>query len=175
MLERLGVGEQVYVGAFVTAEVARRGLPKDAASEKDVRQCLRHERGMDALAREALPTIKGILGAGRAALVDAIYNKEERDLYEETFGDRLVLIAVQTSFENRLERLRTRPDRSLDRKALEARDGYEINQLRLAELIASAHHLVENDCSLHSLEKALEVLTSKFGLGGGTLALPEIG
>lgn len=158
ILERLGVGASVYVGSFVTSEVIRRGLPATPASEKQVRQYLRDEHGMHVLARLALPTIEGILAAGRTALVDAIYNEEERNLYESELGDHLVCIAVEASFSKRAERLATRPGRSLTPRELEIRDQYELDHLGIGAVIEKSHKRLNNNGSLHDLEETLKLL-----------------
>lgn len=154
-LERLGVGARVYVGAFVTSEVEARGLPATPACEKKVREDLRNNEGMDALARRALPTIQGMLSAGRVALIDAIYCVEERDFYQQHLGEHLTCLAVQTSAANRAARLSARNLRPLSPADLAARDRYELDRLGIAAVLEGAEHRLANDGSLDDLEQAL--------------------
>lgn len=160
ILERLGEGARVYVGSFVTAEAARRGMPPTPQSERDVREDLRAKGGMDALAHMALPTITGIIHAGRVALVDAIYCAEEYDLYRERLGDRVIRIALETTWANREHRLATRTLRPIHSNALADRDSFELEQLGLAGVIAAAEYRLANNGSLDDLECALQKLAS---------------
>jgi dephospho-CoA kinase len=161
LLEQRGRGVRVYIGAFVTAEVERRGLPPGAISEKQIREDLRVSEGMDALARRALPTIHSILAASRAALLDAIYCAEERDLYLQEFGNRLVTIAVDTSVANRAKRLSVRNQRPLSAFELAERDRYEIDRLGTAEVMDRAAHSLCNDGSLSEFEQTLNKLVGR--------------
>lgn len=159
------MGVRVYLGAFVTAEVIRRGLPSVPASEKVVRDSLRQQGGMDALAMLALPTIHGILAAQRWALIDAVYCAEERMLYEREFGERLVTLALETSRFNRSQRLSLRNQRPLSLEELEERDRYELDRLGIARVMAGAHRTIGNDGTLPEFENALSCFAR--GLGGG--------
>lgn len=156
LLERRGRGVRVYIGAFVTAEVERRGLPRGAVSERLIREEMRISEGMDALARRALPTIHGILATSGAALLDAIYCAEERDLYLREFGRRLVTVAVDTTVANRADRLSVRNQRPLSAAELADRDRYEINRLGIAGVMDRADHRLGNDGSLHEFEQTLD-------------------
>lgn len=158
ILERLGEGARVYVGSFVTAEAARRGMPSTPQSERNVREDLRAKGGMDALAHMALPTITGIIEAGRVALVDAIYCPEEYDLYRERLGDRVARIALETTRSNREQRLATRALRPINSEALASRDAFELTQLGLAGVIAAAEYRLANNGSLNDLEGTLQQL-----------------
>lgn len=159
ILERLGGGARVYVGSFVTAEVARRGMAATPQSERLVREELRASGGMAALAQQAFPTISGILVAGRVALVDAIYCAEEYEFYRERFSDQVVRIAVETAKPERERRLAVRALRPIDADALTKRDEFELTQLGLADVMAAAEHRIVNDGSLDDLERALQRLT----------------
>lgn len=158
ILERFGVGAKVYVGSFVTAEVARRGMAATPEGERRVREELRASGGMAALAQLAYPTISGILDAGRVALVDAIYCVEEYEFYRERCSDRVVRIAIQTAKTQREQRLALRALRPIDAEALTKRDEFELAQLGLADVMAAAEHTIVNDGSLNDLESALQGL-----------------
>jgi dephospho-CoA kinase len=158
VLERLGEGARVYVGAFVTAEVERRGLSATPQNERQVRQELREKGGMDALARMALPTISGIIDAGRVALVDAIYCAEEFELYLTHFGDSVVRVALETRRGERERRLSVRNLRPISAEALASRDEFELVKLGLGRVMAEAEHSLENNGSLDDLENSLKQL-----------------
>ncbi|MER8665286.1 hypothetical protein NKH34_29765 [Mesorhizobium sp. M1148] len=154
ILERLGEGARIYVGSFVTAEVARRGMAATPQNERLVREELRAFGGMAVLAQLAFPTINGIISAGRNALVDAIYCVEEYQFYLERC-DRVVRIAVETAKPERERRLAVRALRPLDADALTKRDEFEMSNLGLAGVMAAAEHRIINDGSLDDLERAL--------------------
>ena len=160
VLERVGEGARVYVGAFVTAEVERRRLSATPQNEQLVRQELREEGGMDALARMALPTISGIVDAGRVALVDAIYCAEEFELYHAHFGDKVVRVALEARRVERERRLSIRNLRPIDADALANRDKFELIGLGLGSVMAEAEHTLGNDGSLDDLESSLKQLAA---------------
>jgi dephospho-CoA kinase len=162
LLEQLGKGARVYVGAFVTAEVERRSLPATPENERQVREELRRADGMEALAKLAWPTVGAILDAGRIALVDAIYCIEEFEFYRARCAHRLVRIAIETTRYERERRLAIRALRPLDADALSKRDTFELDNLGLARVMAEAEHSLTNDGSLDALENTLKALASDF-------------
>jgi dephospho-CoA kinase len=157
-LERLGEGARVYVGAFVTAEVIKRGMPEGPESERQVRVSLREQGGKAALAELAAPTITGVLNAKRAVLVDAIYCFEEYEFYRSHFGNMVVRIAIEAARSERERRLATRACRAINSQALAERDAYELQTLGLGKLMSAAEYVVENNGSLDDLERSLQRL-----------------
>lgn len=164
MLEQLGQGARVYVGAFVTSEVERCGLPATPENERQVREQLRNADGMDALAKLAWPTIGAILEAGRVALVDAIYCIEELEFYHSSCAHRVSCIAIETTRREREFRLAQRALRPLNADALAKRDAFELGQLGLAKVMSEAQYSLSNDGSLDALKNALKTLASGFQL-----------
>jgi dephospho-CoA kinase len=162
VLEHLGKGTRVYVGAFVTAEVESRSLPATPENERQVRDELRRAGGMDALAKRAWPTVEAILDAGRVALVDALYCVEEFEFYRARCANKLVRIAIETEKQERERRLAIRASRPLDADALTKRDAFELDGLGLARVMAEAEHSINNNGPLHALENALKALASSF-------------
>lgn len=156
ILEGIGAGAILYVGSFVTAEVASRGMPATPQSERLVRDEIREADGMAAFAQRALPTINGILEAGRTVLVDAIYCAEEYEFYRKNCDNQVVLIAVETAKCERERRLSVRTLRPIDSDALAKRDEYELTRLGLADVIEAAEYKIVNNGSFEDLERALE-------------------
>lgn len=115
---------------------------------------------MDALARMALPTISGIVDAGRVALVDAIYCAEEFELYHAHFGDKVVRVALEARRVERERRLSIRNLRPIDADALANRDKFELIGLGLGSVMAEAEHTLGNDGSLDDLESSLKQLAA---------------
>jgi dephospho-CoA kinase len=161
LLERSGAGVRIYVGSFVTSEVLRRGLTITPANEKRVRDEIRSDEGMDALARRALPEVNKVISSGRTALVDAIYCAEERSLYEREISGGLVCLAVETSAVIRASRLAARSERPICAVDLSDRDAYELKTLGLGTVISSAHYRLSNDGTLSDLEHSLRRLVAR--------------
>ena len=158
MLERLGRGVRIYVGAFVTAEVERRQLPPTPQSERQVGAELREEGGVAALARLALPTIDAIRRAGRMPLIDAIYCAEEYELYRATFEGAIVRLAISAPRPERVARLAARNLRRIDELELAERDAFEFERLGLESVMSAAEHALTNDGRLIDLEATLKLL-----------------
>lgn len=157
MLVVAGRGSRLYVGSIVTAEVERRGMTPSAANERLVRDDLRIIGGMGVLARASLPVIERMLQEGNI-LVDAIYNEEERSIYSERFGSNLTVIAIRTPTDIRAERLSERSERPLTPAELAIRDAYEMERLRLGDVLQRSDHEIENAGSLHQLKYALKAM-----------------
>ena len=155
-LERRGAGVRIYVGSFVTAEVSRRGLAITPANEKRIRDEIRSDEGMEALARRALPAVRDVILSGRTALIDAIYCAEERAFYEQDLAGRLVCLAIETSAAIRAARLARRNDRPMSPGDLSDRDAYELDRLGLGTVLSTAQHTLSNDGTLGDLEETLQ-------------------
>lgn len=157
MLEARGCGIRFYVGGIVTGEMRRRGLKGTPSDERLVREELRRDGGMDALARLALPAIEGFDGVG-AVLLDAIYNDEERTLYAGHFGVDFRMIAMEAPFTVRAQRLAMRANRPSNKEDLARRDAYEISSLGIESVLAAADARVPNEGTLDELEGTLQVV-----------------
>jgi len=163
-LASTGAGDYYYVGGIVTREVEKLGLEATPENERRVRTQLREQSGMAALAQIAESDLRERLETAPAVLIDAICNIEEAQFYRDRFQDRLVIVAVQTSFEKRAERLALRAERKITRDELTERDRYEFEDLRIGRVIDAADHCVGNDGDRKALEQALD------GLAKGLLA-----
>lgn len=161
LLEAFGIGEYFYVGGIVRAQMAARGLPDTPESEKAVRDALRNEYGMSALAMIASTDMRIKLEAGRTVLIDAICNTEESNYYREEFGDNLKLVAIITPFLQRASRLAARTDRTMTAEQLQERDNYEIEKLGMEEVAKSAHLTLDNSRTISDLESTLRGLANQ--------------
>ncbi|TFI58621.1 hypothetical protein E2493_09385 [Sphingomonas parva] len=160
-LATLGVGNYFYAGGIVTRAVARRGLPPGPASERLVRDALRAEGGMAALAVCAEPELRALLTSAPAVLIDAICNAEEADFYREHFGGEIFLLALDAPFAQRAARLAERPLRPMSARELEARDHYETEKLRLDTVIARADFTLSNTAGMDELKLGLRNLAAQ--------------
>ncbi len=147
--------ETVYFGGVVLAELKARGLEHTPAAEADVRESLRAEFGMAAMALKSLPAIEASLEAGRDVLIDGLYSYAELKVLREKLGDRLRLIAIHARKSVRARRLAVRPVRPLTADEMADRDRREIDNVEKAQPIALADYHVVNDGSEEMLADAL--------------------
>ncbi len=156
-LQSRGVGQLVYVGAYVQAEVLNRGLAPTPENEQLVRQSLRDELGREALAKLVLADLQGRTQSD-TILLDAICVKEECDFYKSALCLSVVVIGVDASFEVRAERLAIRGNRPLTVDQLRQRDRFERENLRLEDVLAAADHRLTNENSLEAFKLTLDAL-----------------
>ncbi|MEN6395102.1 MAG: dephospho-CoA kinase [Methanoregula sp.] len=148
--ERLGI-PVVVMGDVIRNAVKKAGLPPTDANLGATANRLRAERGMDAIANLCVDEIKE--QKSPLVLVDGIRGDAEVRVFRQNFpGFRL--IAIETSFEKRLERLceRNRSDDVGSEVGLKTRDEREkawglANALKLADI------RLNNDGSLEEFTK----------------------
>lgn len=150
-LASIGVGVCVYAGGIVRDEVASRGLDPTPENEKAVRDALRSEHGMAVLAERAAPRIGDLLGSGACVLIDAVCNSEEASFYRRRFALALRLLAIETPFALRAERLAARSSRPLTLSQLASRDAYERETLNIDKVIADADMVAANGDTMAAL------------------------
>jgi dephospho-CoA kinase len=136
----------IVMGDMIRKAVAEAGLPPTDASMGAVANRLRAERGMDAIAQLCIPVIKK--QTAPLVLIDGIRGDSEVRLFKQYFPD-FCLIAIDTSFEKRLERLgnRGRSDDTTTADTLRARDERELGW-GLAAALAMADYRLNNDGDL---------------------------
>ncbi len=154
-------------GQIIVDEVERRGLPQTQDSERIVREDLRAQDGMGAVARLALPLLQEMLRSSPVIVIDGLYSFEEYRLLQRELGATLLVIAIVSARQQRYQRLGARPQRPLDPAAAEARDLREIVMLQKGGPIAIADHTLLNDNSPAVLTAALDGLLQQLGLAGG--------
>ena len=95
----------IVMGDMIRRAVAESGLPPTDANMGAVANRLRAEHGMDAIARLCIPELHR--QNAPVVLVDGIRGDAEVRLFRKEFPD-FRLIAIDTSFHKRLERLKSR-------------------------------------------------------------------
>ena len=146
---------RVYFGGIVVDEVHRRGLDGPDA-ERMVREELRREHGMGAMATLSLPAIRGHMERDEPVVIDGLYSGAEREILVAEFGDRLVTVAVHSARWLRKQRLAQRAVRPLTSDEVDARDDFEVRNLDKAVPIVLADLHVVNDADLAALFAAIE-------------------
>jgi dephospho-CoA kinase len=135
----------VYFGGVVVAEVQRQSLPVTEATERRVREQLRSDLGMSAIAQLALEQIDSQLQEFGCVIIDGLYSYAEYELLQERYFNQVKLIAVHASKSQREKRLAKRKVRPLSAEEMHSRDLREVRTLDKATAIALADwHLVNN-------------------------------
>jgi dephospho-CoA kinase len=152
--------EVIYFGGITMTELEKRGLPKNEANEKAVREELRNTYGKAAYAVLSLPLIKEALKKGNVAL-DGLYSWSEYKLLKEEFGELLTVIAIAADRKVRYGRLKNRQLRPLSSEDAQKRDYSEIENIEKGGPIAMADHTALNNGSQQELFSRLdEIITS---------------
>lgn len=161
-LKRLGFFTLRF-GAVVVDEVRRRGWAVNPANERIVREELRANHGMAAMALISLPKLRAALSRHGSIVIDGLYSFSEYKLLVDELGAPLVLIAIAAPRHSRYRRLATRSERPLTAREASERDIQEIEKLEKGGPIAIADYTLINDDTpaklLAQLDALLESLT----------------
>lgn len=124
---------------------------------------LRQEEGPSAVARRCVPILRSL--AADTAVVDGIRNIEEVELFKQEFKEDFILIAIQASFQHRLERIKKRgrsDDTLMDGEALRIRDERELGW-GMGESIKAADRTIHNDGTLEAFTRSVMQLIQEYG------------
>ena len=142
--------EYVYFGGVTMAELEKRGLEKNEANERMVREELRREYGPAAFAILLKPVIREKLARGNVCL-DGLYSWSEYKILKEELGDVMEVAAVITNRATRYERISRRAVRPLTPAQAQSRDIAEIENMEKGGPIALADYFLMNDGSMEDL------------------------
>jgi dephospho-CoA kinase len=149
---------QYRFGGIVVDEVQRRGLPLIPENERIVREELRANEGMDAIARRALPLLKDALATHTSIVIDGLYSWSEYKLLQRELGAPITVVAIISSRPLRYQRLASRDERPLTGEEAERRDWQEIEKLEKGGPIAIADYTIVNDGNTVDLLAKLDAL-----------------
>ena len=161
MFERHGF-RRIRFGDVTDDEVRKRGLPLNEQNERQVRELLRQEQGMDAYAKLNLPRIDAAVQESDV-VIDGLYSWEEYVLLKDHYGGDLHLVAVWASPATRQERLGRRKVRPLTPAEAERRDRAEIERSNKGGPIALADFVLVNESSLEDLACSTERAIARIG------------
>ena len=145
----------VYFGEVVFRELRKLGLPLIQKHERPMREKLRREHGMGAIALLSMPEIKAHFAEG-SVLIESHYSWEEYLVLREEFGRQFRVIGVWAAPETRYARLIDRPVRPLTMSEAWERDKSQIEQLHQAGPIVMADHTLINEGTLAELQAQAE-------------------
>lgn len=155
---------QLRFGGLVENEVRVRGWAVNPANERIVREQLRSQHGMAAMAVLALPALQAALKSRRHVIIDGLYSFSEYRLLNERLGAPLVLVAVVAARHLRYARLAARAVRPLTPLEARQRDVQEIERLEKGGPIAMADYTLLNDGAAADLLRGLDGLLARLGM-----------
>jgi dephospho-CoA kinase len=159
-------GSLIYFGGIVLDEVRRRGLPTVEDNERQVREELRRDGGMGAIATLAVPRIRRILedsDPDSILIIDGVYSGAEIDVLRDAFGDSIQSLAIHCPRSIREQRVGQRKTRPLSPEELLRRDHTEVRALDKATPIALADYHVVNEGTLDELAARLNSILPLLG------------
>jgi dephospho-CoA kinase len=152
---------QYRFGSIVVDEVVRRGWPIKPENERIVREEIRANEGMDAIARRALPHLKMALTEHNSVVIDGLYGFSEYKMLRQELGADMVVVAIISPRWLRYSRLASRPERPLTAEEAEARDYQEVEKLEKGGPIALADFTLLNARQPEDLLADLDALTTE--------------
>ena len=158
----------VRFGQIVLDRIKKEGLEINVENEKKIREKIREESGVNAMAILSIPKIDELLKKGDV-VVDGIYGWSHYKVLKEKYSDIMSIIAVYASPETRYERLENRTAkndhnnrfRSSTKEQSRSRDYAEIESMEKAGPIAMADYTIINTGTLEELKKELNRILSE--------------
>jgi len=145
---------KVYFGDVVMDELKRNLLEVNEQNERMIREKLRVEHGMGAMAVKSLDKINEYYEKGNV-VIESLYSWEEYKIIKKEYPASFKLLTIYTTKNIRYARLISRPVRPLSEAEASSRDISEIEKLDKGGPIAFTDYLIVNDGTLDELEKKL--------------------
>lgn len=151
-------------GQIVMDEIKKRGLEVLEQNERAVREEIRQEYGMAAMAILNIPKFNELLEKGDV-VGDGMYSWDEYKILKEKYGDHFFVVAVYAPPQTRYERLEkrfsdkddtTQRNRGLTREAAAARDKAEIENIAKGGPIAMADYTILNIGTLEEYQQQIK-------------------
>jgi dephospho-CoA kinase len=155
---------QFRFGQIVVDEVERRGWEVSEHNERIVREELRANEGMNAIAQRALPHLKPALEKHNSIVIDGLYGFGEYKLLNAELGAAMVVLAITCDRHTRYARLAQRDVRPLTSLEAQSRDFREIENLEKGGPIAIADYTLINNGTPAALILQLDTLLGQLNL-----------
>lgn len=153
-LEKKGF-QKIYFGGVVLDKLKEENLEINPINEKMMRERLRSEYGMAAMAILLLPKIEEV-SENNDTVLDGLYSWDEYVVLKEKFKDQIKLISVVNDKNIRYERVGKRKIRPLNKEEIEARDISETENLDKGGPIAMGDYFILNNGSIEEYEKRID-------------------
>jgi dCMP deaminase len=163
ILQEKGLGYFRF-GQIVLDIVKEKGLEVNEKNERSIREGVRKEHGMAAMAILNQPKIDGLLEKGDV-VGDGLYSWDEYKVLKDKYQDNLYVVHVYSPPQIRYERLEGRTLKASDKSArfrpmtaeqAHTRDYSEIENLAKGGPIAMADHVLMNTGNLKDLRSGVE-------------------
>jgi len=147
----------VNMGDVIREEVVRSGADMSDTNTGTIAMKLRNRNGADVVAVRCTPKILSFDAS--VVVVDGVRSVDEVEYFKGKFGDDFVLVAVEASAGQRLERIqrRKRADRIIDREGFLSREERELGW-GIKAAIEHADMVVENNGSITEFHKKIKQL-----------------
>ena len=149
--------KKVYFGGVVLEEVKNQGLEITPENEKIVRNQLRADYGMAAMAIKSLPKIEEYSKTDNV-VIDGLYSWDELLVLKEKFND-LKVISIVVDKEIRYNRLVNRDVRPFSNEDAIKRDINEIENMAKGGPIAYADYYILNNGDIDIYNSELDRIT----------------
>lgn len=156
-------------GQIVINKVKEKNLDVNEQNERTIREEIRRDHGMAAMAIINIPKIDELLRVG-SVVIDGLYSWSEYKVLTEKYKDNLTIIAIYASPKTRYARLENRKvekeDTALNRRQIskqdaKARDYAEIENIEKAGPISMADYTIINEGTRQEYEKQIKDILNK--------------
>jgi dephospho-CoA kinase len=154
----------VRFGQIVLDEVKKKGIEPNEKNERKIREDIRKQYGMGAMAILNLPKFKKLIKKGNI-IGDGIYSFDEYKILKKEFGQKLIIIAIFAPPELRYARISKRimpksdtdlRNRPFTKEEAKKRDFAEIENLDKGGPIAMADYTIVNTGNMAYFKKDIE-------------------
>ncbi|MFA5449822.1 MAG: AAA family ATPase [Clostridia bacterium] len=146
---------KIYFGQLTMDVLAERGLEKNEANERAVREGLRKDHGQAAFAILLEERIRNAANDNNVIL-DGLYSWSEYKHLKQAFGEQFSVLAIVANRSTRYGRLTNRLIRPLTAEDAAKRDYSEIENIEKGGPIAIADRYIINNGSLQELDAQFE-------------------
>ncbi len=146
---------KIYLGGITYQLMKEAGIERTPTSEKEFRESLRKQNGLDYYVKLKLPEIKEA-SKTKNVVIDGLYSWEEYKYLKENLDNELKLICTITDKNIRYDRISKRPERPFNLIQAEERDLTELENLHKGNPVAYADYFIFNNGTLEDYETRLE-------------------
>lgn len=151
---------RVRFGDLTDDEIKKRGLEINEKNERNIRELLRKNHGMEAYAKLNLHRIDSALEHSDV-VIDGLYSWEEYTFLKNYYQEGFYVVAVWASPRTRYARLTSRLNRCLTLEEAANRDRVEIENINKGGPIAMADFTIINGSSLEKLKREAKGIIPK--------------
>ncbi len=144
----------IHFGDVIRKRIKERNLSDTEENHREIRNLLRKEDGMAALAKQNLDTLKKAFESSHVVVIDDMRSYEEYEYLKDALPrTKIHIVALWAPKHVRYDRINTR---SGSRVGGPIRDLHELTEANMGTTIAQADYLIENHGSLEDLEHEVE-------------------